>query len=75
MSKPPMASFVSANGPSEMTVFPFRTRTVRARRGDAQIRGVRGLAAPLLRGRLERDLEANLHRIKALVEAEPSTDG
>jgi hypothetical protein len=38
--------------------------------GEAEIGGVRGLLAPLVRSRQERDVLANLQRIKAMVEAE-----
>src|SRR5205085_5019716 len=34
-SKPPIASFVAANGPSVTSFLPSRTRTERARRGGA----------------------------------------
>ena len=37
--------------------------------GEAQLRGIRGLLMPLFRSRVERDLRANLARIKAMVEA------
>ncbi|MHB8508216.1 MAG: SRPBCC family protein [Candidatus Dormibacteria bacterium] len=38
--------------------------------GDAKMGGVRGLLAPLMKGKLTRGAEANLARIKAMVEAE-----
>lgn len=37
--------------------------------GEAEIGGLRGLLAPLVRGRQERVLSANLTRIKAIVES------
>ena len=47
---------------------PARTRMTLV--GEAEIGGVRGLLAPLVRGRQERDVRANLRRIKAMVESE-----
>jgi hypothetical protein len=37
--------------------------------GEAEIGGVRGLLAPLVRSRQERDVLAHLQRIKMLLEA------
>jgi polyketide cyclase/dehydrase/lipid transport protein len=49
------------------TVDERRTRLVVG--GDAQLSGVRGLLAPLFRSRIERDLRANVVRIKAMIES------
>ena len=46
------------------------TRTRMTLVGEAEIGGVRGLLAPLVRGRQERDVLANLRRIKAMIESE-----
>lgn len=40
--------------------------------GEADIGGVRGLLAPLMRRKLQSDIDENLRRIKALIEAEPT---
>ena len=37
--------------------------------GEAQIGGIRGLLAPLLKGRFQRELDANLELIKTMVES------
>lgn len=49
---------------------PSRTRHVLS--GEAQVGGIRGLLAPVMRRKFERDIQENLRRIKALVEAEPT---
>lgn len=44
-------------------------RTLMTLVGEAEIGGLRGLLAPLIRGRQQEGLQANLERIKAMVEA------
>jgi uncharacterized protein YndB with AHSA1/START domain len=44
-------------------------RTKHVLSGEASIGGVRGLLAPLVRRKFQRDIEQNLGRIKTLVEA------
>ena len=44
-------------------------QTLMALAGEAEIGGIRGLLAPLVRDRQERDLRENLVRIKEMVEA------
>lgn len=47
-----------------------RTRHVLT--GNARVGGVRGLLAPVMRRKFQRDIEENLRRIKALVESPPT---
>ena len=48
------------------------SRTRHVLTGEAQVGGLRGLLAPVMRRKFQRDIEENLQRIKALVEAEPT---
>jgi uncharacterized protein YndB with AHSA1/START domain len=38
--------------------------------GDAEVAGVRGLLAPVMRGKIQRDLQEGLDRVKQMVETE-----